>query len=53
MRASGVRRAAEWVANLIEKRRSQKSWRELDDGTLATGEYALHRRPELSLRCAY
>src|ERR1700730_6250352 len=30
MRASGVRMAAEW-ANLIEKRHSQKSWRELDD----------------------
>jgi len=45
--------AAEWVANLIEKRYNQKSWRELDDGALATGEYALHWRRELSRRCAY
>jgi hypothetical protein len=53
MRASGVRMAAEWVANLIEKRYSQKCKRELDDGALASGEYALHWRPELWRRCAY
>ena len=39
---------AEWIANLIEKRYSQKSYgASLDDGTLAAGEYALHWRPEL------
>jgi hypothetical protein len=53
MRASGVPMAAEWVANLIEKRHSQKISRELDGGNLATGEYALHWRPELWRRCAY
>jgi hypothetical protein len=53
MHASGVRMAAERVANPIEKRHSQKISLELDNGTLATGEYALHWRPELWQRCAY
>jgi hypothetical protein len=51
-RASGVRSAAEWVANLS---RSASKKRERASLTMEprAGEYAWRRRPELRRKCVY
>ena len=41
MRASGVRKVTEWVANLSRSASAEARARELDDGALAAGNTAL------------